>query len=402
MKKTTAAKGQGTGKSRLTGMTMIFFFMLSAVFAANLINMPGLVTVVNAAKAKKETGKESKKARKLRNPRIKKDKSMEAGQKVAWDCIWFGSYPQTEIVDDPAKCVTYGSTYAKESDYLVNKSLYEKLVSSDQWDDQGVLEGKKAKYKRVRILGSGSDSDGEDGQEKADYHYFRFEKIKWRVLKVSKDKAILLSDQVIDAGGYDVYDESLSENALTWERSPMRSWLNGYDSSENSYEIDYSDHSFLGGAFSEKEQNAIVEKAINNENSGPYSKEYGGNNTEDKVFLLSYYEIYKTSTAASYGFCKKSYNVLDEARRSKSSTYAKARGITTMSSTDMEEYDGCCEWSLRSPAGEEGNEAFVYPQGCVLDDTYAVDEDFPGVRPALKIDLSDADLWEYAGTVKSK
>ena len=35
----------------------------------------------------------------LRNPRIEEDSSLDAGQKVTWDCIYFGSYPQTEIVD---------------------------------------------------------------------------------------------------------------------------------------------------------------------------------------------------------------------------------------------------------------------------------------------------------------
>ena len=36
---------------------------------------------------------------KLKNPRVVKDNSMRAKQKVTWDCIYFGSYPQTEIVD---------------------------------------------------------------------------------------------------------------------------------------------------------------------------------------------------------------------------------------------------------------------------------------------------------------
>ena len=34
----------------------------------------------------------------LSNPRIEKDSNMEAGQKVTWDCVWFGSYPQAEVV----------------------------------------------------------------------------------------------------------------------------------------------------------------------------------------------------------------------------------------------------------------------------------------------------------------
>ncbi len=34
----------------------------------------------------------------LKNPRIVEDSSMDAGQKVTWDCVWFGSYPQSEVV----------------------------------------------------------------------------------------------------------------------------------------------------------------------------------------------------------------------------------------------------------------------------------------------------------------
>ena len=48
------------------------------------------------------TGKESnlgevKAAITLKNPKIVADSSMEAGQKVTWDCIWFGTYPQSEV-----------------------------------------------------------------------------------------------------------------------------------------------------------------------------------------------------------------------------------------------------------------------------------------------------------------
>ena len=34
----------------------------------------------------------------LRNPVITADNSMKAKQKVTWDCVWFGSYPQAEVV----------------------------------------------------------------------------------------------------------------------------------------------------------------------------------------------------------------------------------------------------------------------------------------------------------------
>ena len=35
----------------------------------------------------------------LQNPRLVKDSSMDAGQRVTWDCVWFGSYPQSEVTE---------------------------------------------------------------------------------------------------------------------------------------------------------------------------------------------------------------------------------------------------------------------------------------------------------------
>ena len=34
----------------------------------------------------------------LANPQIQKDSSMAAGQKVTWNCVEFGSYPQAEVI----------------------------------------------------------------------------------------------------------------------------------------------------------------------------------------------------------------------------------------------------------------------------------------------------------------
>ena len=33
----------------------------------------------------------------LNNPRTVADSSMNAKQKVTWDCVWFGAYPQSEM-----------------------------------------------------------------------------------------------------------------------------------------------------------------------------------------------------------------------------------------------------------------------------------------------------------------
>ena len=30
---------------------------------------------------------------------------------TTWDCVYFGSYPQTEIVSEASQCGTYGNSY---------------------------------------------------------------------------------------------------------------------------------------------------------------------------------------------------------------------------------------------------------------------------------------------------
>ena len=63
----------------------------------------------------------------LNNQAIVKDASMTAGQKVTWDCVWFGSYPQTEIVDKASTSGCDGKSWSLASDYEVNKDLYKDL-----------------------------------------------------------------------------------------------------------------------------------------------------------------------------------------------------------------------------------------------------------------------------------
>ena len=69
----------------------------------------------------------------LQNPRIEADSSMEAGQKVTYDCVWFGSYPQTEIVNQAGSCGTYGKVWGTDTDYEENISLYASLKNATGW-----------------------------------------------------------------------------------------------------------------------------------------------------------------------------------------------------------------------------------------------------------------------------
>ena len=86
----------------------------------------------------------------LSNPRIVPDSSMEAGQNVTWDCIWFGSYPQAEVVPDNEEYTTLAKELLQSGDLTRDNVLYQTLQSATGWDEQGdiVIDGNK--YRRIK------------------------------------------------------------------------------------------------------------------------------------------------------------------------------------------------------------------------------------------------------------
>lgn len=187
---------------------------------------------------------------------------------------------------------------------------------------------------------------------------------------------------------------------ITWEKSSMRSWINGYKASENQSEIDYSNKNFIDTAFSTAQKNAIKTTKVENRNNIHYgSAGQGGNDTSDKIFLLSEREVYNTDDAKKYGFVLDG-EVYDEARRCKCSTYAYAMG--TWRNIEDSEYNGNALWLLRSPGGScYGDVTAVYDFGRVNSGGTSIFSDH-SVRPAIHLDLSSIDTANiYAGTVCS-
>ena len=115
------------------------------------------------------------------------------------------------------------------------------------------------------------------------------EPVKWRVLSNSDGKLFLLSDQNLDVKPY-----NSSSTSITWEKSTIRSWLNGYEASENNSGTDYSSNNFIDAAFSSDEQVAIADTYVYNKNNPSYSTS-GSENTTDQIFLLSIEEANNSS-----------------------------------------------------------------------------------------------------------
>lgn len=325
---------------------------------------------------------EVKAADTIGNPKIEEDTMMTAGQKVTWDCIYFGSYPQSEITSKDG-------------------SVYNKLKNATSWDNNDTtIDG--VKYRRLKgedatqhAYSGGSEQYYDWNDDYTTYHYFKYEPIKWRVLNKDNNDVFLFSDIALD-------DQRYNEKwaTITWEKSSMRSWINGYKASENQPEIDYSNKNFIDTAFSTAQKNAIKTTKVENRNNIHYgSAGQGGNDTSDKIFLLSEREVYNTDDAKKYGFVLDG-EVYDEARRCKCSTYAYAMG--TWRNIEDSECNGNALWFLRSPGGScYGDVTAVYDFGRVNSGGTSIFSDH-SVRPAIHLDLSSIDTANiYAGTVCS-
>ena len=240
--------------------------------------------------------------------------------------------------------------------------------------------------KAIQLVDSGTAANIGGGQ--ADNIYFgtykqssdgnggyNIEPIKWRVLSNADGKLLLLSDRNLD-----VFRYHKDYEYVTWETSTMRSWLNGYNASSNtggSSGIDYTNNNFLNTAFSAKEQTAIANTTVVNDDNPTYGTE-GGNNTTDKIFLLSIAELEN-----SHYFPDRNSRIV------KNTAYvANGGGIGAhyMYGVDQDAY-----WWTRSPGRKwPGSDV---RRGAFVDDFGGVDhhggnvQEPSGIRSAFNVDL---------------
>ena len=257
----------------------------------------------------------------LRNPKVEDDSSTESGKKVTWNCLWFGSYPQSQITAEDGE-------------------IYTILTNIDNWNKNGDVIIENTKY------------------HKTEKDYFKYEPIKWRVLQSENGEAFLLSDVILDK---QLYNEN--DKYVTWEKSSLRAWLN---------------KKFIKRAFIDEEREKINITEIINQDNPVYGTE-GGNNTFDKIFLLSLSEVSEQQDGEKYGFLDDEIRACGKSDFSKTVSWwwLRSPGRNSFSAAEVD----CCGWILR----------------CGVDVCY----DSDGVRPALHLNLSSSNLFSYAGTVSS-
>lgn len=236
--------------------------------------------------------------------------------------------------------------------------------------------------KAIQLVDSGTAANIGGGQ--ADRIYFgtykqssdrnsgyNVDPIKWRVLSNADGKLFLLSNQNLD-----VFEYHKEKESVTWETSTMRSWLNGYVASSNTggdSGVDYTNDNFLDTAFSAEEQTAIADTTVVNDDNPDYQTE-GGNNTTDKIFLLSIAEAKNTSYFAN-----------NNSRIATNTAYVAGGGeigTNSMNSVGKDDY-----WWLRSPGKNDYNAAYVEFLGSVHSNGPPVNYAYCAVRPAFNLNL---------------
>ena len=188
--------------------------------------------------------------------------------------------------------------------------------------------------------------------------------IEWLVLARNGNKALLISRYGLDAQPYNA-----DYTSVTWETCTLRTWLNG---------------TFYNKAFSSAEQAAILTTNVDNSKNQCYSgwSTSGGNNTQDKVFLLSYAEANKYFGVEYW----KNTGARDNVKSRVAPTpYAIAQGAYTSSSNMTADSNVAGWWWLRSPGSYQSSAAYVSPNGSLRD--HNVDSGSASVRPALWVNI---------------
>lgn len=289
-------------------------------------------------KASNAAEQKARKLSSLANPRIAASGAMASGQKVTWDCVWFGSYPQSKVTSAAA---------------------LSKLRKAKGWSsNELVYNGKR--YCRV-----GSD-------------IFVYEPIKWRVLEKNGSTCVLMTDKALASYVYD------KNSRCAWATSSLRAWLNNT-----------SKAGFAGKAFTSAQRAAMLSTKLVNDDSHFYSVD-GGADTADKLYVPSEDDIYGTDKAVAHGFLRDPIAKHDEARSILETPYAWAMGAVRVDSLSHP----TVWWWLRAPGQSLKEVAGVAPNGELVRKGHYADRTGNGVVVMVQMPLSSKYLKD-AGTVSS-
>lgn len=250
------------------------------------------------------------------------------------------------------KALLSAKNYDDAARILISIQGYKDVDKLLEKDDNMIAAARDAKFAVGNYVSFGTYPQTKAGNDATP--------IEWLVLARDGNKALLISRYGLDAQRY-----NKDTTSVTWETCTLRTWLNG---------------TFYNKAFSSAEQAAILTTNVDNSKNQCYSgwNTSGGNNTQDKVFLLSYAEANKYF-GVTYD------NSSNTKSRVAPTAYAIAQGAWTSSSNKTADSTDAGWWWLRSPGGSQDYAAHVGPDGSLYN--YFVLDDSSFVRPALWVNI---------------
>ena len=290
--------------------------------------------------------------------------------------IYYGTYPQSKVTDETltsALTSLAGNLPIEDNSQAWTSYGYyiSGSVSNFMWYIDKEYHGEKYRgvyftsYRPYYCWNSSSTDDtyqDDNGYYTSTVYWFKYEPIKWRILKESDGKALILADLAIDSQQYynNYSNRTIDGNTVyanNYAESDIRKWLND---------------TFYNTAFTSLQKGLIEITNVDNSASstGESSNKYACSNTYDNIFLLSYKELI-------------TYLTSDSERQMESSDYAKSQGVYASSG-----YGGTCWWWLRSPNYYNSfNVRYVGSYGN-FDNFNHVHSTDCGVLPALVIRLA--------------
>ena len=197
------------------------------------------------------------------------------------------------------------------------------------------------------------------------------ESIEWQVLKVEDGRAMVLSRYVLELKAY--HHIIAVDSSVSWETWDIRAWLN---------------KEFFEGSFNEEEIARIPTVIVETPVLHHFANVPPINDTEDKVFLLSYQEASRYLKGGKARKCQPTEYAI--------ANYETIQGKEWNRKMSVREADyGNCLWWLRSSGEFPGSAMMVGSDGGIngyigyLNLTNLDMQDYNyGIRPAMWIDLT--------------
>ena len=269
----------------------------------------------------------------------------------------------------------YQAAILLSEDEKEKQELEDLLVQNREWrekqNNKSIAQNNK-EIEKDREPASGQETAKQqyilEGREPNTIRFGRYvqkkngspEPIEWQVLERKNGRILVISKYALDCQPYNTSLEN-----VTWETCSLRKWLN---------------ETFVNNAFNMEEQKKIVSSKVMADKNPRFGTS-PGNNTTDKVFLLSITEVNK-------------YFNSEKARECQGTAYCYAQGAYKAGNN--------CWWWLRSPGNDSNYATYVDDGGSVNHNGDSVSHGKDAVRPALWIDLESETKKKQEETEKTK